>query len=195
MDSVSHRAIGAVVFLAAVSAGLLMIPLHEGAHWVACSGLGGQGCAIFYDVAPGTVEPGWRRGVKTAAGPALDFLIMAIAAAAAWRYRSWAVPVALAVTAVLAFRPVALGSLFLWERVRNDTQIYSDETAVAVHMKLPPEIGAVGAALLALLCVCFIGRLSTLRSLASWAPAILIGGAIGVLTWMRALGPVLLPWK
>jgi hypothetical protein len=133
--------------------------------------------------------------VKTAAGPALDFLIMAIAAAAAWRYRSWAVPVALAVTAVLAFRPVALGSLFLWERVRNDTQIYSDETAVAVHMKLPPEIGAVGAALLALLCVCFIGRLSTLRSLASWAPAILIGGAIGVLTWMRALGPVLLPWK
>jgi hypothetical protein len=150
---------------------------------------------MFYDVTPGTVPQGWRRGVASAAGPAVDYLMMLIAAAAAWRYRSSMVPVALSVIAVLAFRPVTLASIFLWKRAWHNTRISTDETEIALHMKLPPEIGVVGAALFALFCVCFVARLATLRSLATWAPAIAIGGTIGVLIWLRALGPVLLPWK
>src|SRR4051794_11275354 len=98
-----------IVLTAAFLIGLLQIPWHEGAHWVACRALRGVDCAFFFNMAPGRVSEGSARAVHVGMGPAASLMLGVVAAIAANTARHRAtLPVALAVALVTAYRPVSL---------------------------------------------------------------------------------------
>lgn len=172
-----------VTFAAAVCAGLVVVPWHEGAHWVACNALAGRGCRMWYNLGQGSVPGGIPSAIRAAAGPAADCGLAAFATIAAIRCRDdrWRGAM-LAVVLIEAFRPIALLGLYVargdW---RTNLSAY-DEISVGAELHLPRlAFGTASAAVALVLVVVVVARLAKHRRLLPWLMCGGSGGIVGVL--------------
>lgn len=185
------------VFAGAVLLGLLSLPLHEGAHWLACKGLAGSGCALFYDMAPGQTSPGLATVLKAAAGPATGLFLVALATVLSLRDGVRHHLEALVVAVAGGWGNVWFAAHYVRLRLRPDpnTQFSSDESVVAATLGLPPGLIVVALGALVLGCWLMIIRRFRARSGVLWLGVVVAGAFLGISLWLRAIGPFLLPWK
>lgn len=185
------------VFGGAVLLGLLSLPLHEGAHWLACKGLAGTGCALFYDIAPGRTAPGLATALKAAAGPATGLFLVALAVVLSLRDGVRRHLAALVLAVGGGWRNVWFAAHYVRLRLRPDPKVQfgADEMVVASTLGLPPGLVVVALGALVLGCWLMIIRRFRARSGVLWFGVVVAGAFLGISLWLQALGPFLLPWK
>jgi hypothetical protein len=96
---------------------------------------------------------------------------------------------------MIAFRPVALLTLYIvrgdW-RTRRESY---DEVTAAIQLHLWPPSVALVSAVVAVICCVLVARQSSRRSVASCVIVTGIAGAPAIYTWLHLLGPRLMPWR
>jgi hypothetical protein len=174
--------------------GLVQIPTHEAAHAAACFALDGGGSVLAYNIALGTVGSGLPEALEAAAGPLLGLLLCFLAITVSRAKRPAGAPGALCIVSIFAFRPLALGCIYLSKGAWEGQYMSFDETLVAAALRVPSWAAVLPSLGLSLILLAIAVRPVPPTALPAWLASITAGGLLGTLVWMRVLGPVLLPW-
>jgi cytochrome bd-type quinol oxidase subunit 2 len=183
-----------VALFASVLLGLVQIPLHEGAHVLACHALGGDGCHLFSNFGGGRVDAGLLRAIHVGVGPLAGLGLALVGARLVGVRDEAAQAAALGIVIVAVGRPLLLFAVYL-ATVRAPRRAEFDEIVVAKELGMWPW--TVIAASLAVICYCYAIVWRHNRKDLRWRllSVAIAGVALGTFAWLRWLGPVLLPWK
>lgn len=172
------------------------IVLHELGHYLVAAALGAPDLHLHYDhiSANEAVIPAGERGAIALAGPIVTLLIVVGFSAAALRSG----PRALLIAPVFAagWRTAGLTLGYWITRVAEPAALAGrdvDELIAARSLGVPAEVlYAVNALVLYGAWVLLVRRVPRGRRLPALT-GILLGTAVGIIAWLRVLGPVLLP--